>query len=119
MVKAEEEKIFVQDVCVGATFYIHRRNRHEGFNSEKVNNLRVTERGGELTTNTFVVLPEKIIKTKVKHMELTPYSLWSPTLLYIETFNNNNNIGDLYCAVPILVYSTAHYIITDILLPRL
>ena len=33
--------------------------------------------------------------------------------------NNNNNIGHLYCAVPILMYSTAHYIITDILLPRL
>ena len=29
--------------------------------------------------------------------------------------NNNNNIGHLYCAVPILIYSTAHYIITDII----
>ena len=39
--------------------------------------------------------------------------------LNILSVSNNNNIGHLYCAVPILIYSTAHYIITDILLPRL
>ena len=30
--------------------------------------------------------------------------------------NNNNNMGHLYGAVPIIIYSTAHYIITNILL---
>ena len=34
-------------------------------------------------------------------------------------FGHNNNIGHIYCAVRIWIYSTAHYIITDILLPRL
>ena len=33
--------------------------------------------------------------------------------------NDNDNIGNLYCTVPILIYSTAHYNITYTLLPRL
>ena len=31
------------------------------------------------------------------------------------TDNDDNNIGNLNCAVPILKYSTAHYNITEIL----
>ena len=42
-------------------------------------------------------------------------SLFSGSDMSDQTVNNNNNIGHLYCAVPILIYSTAHYIISDIL----
>ena len=40
------------------------------------------------------------------------YSIKKITVLYCAA------IGHLYCAVPILIYSTAHYIISDILLPQ-
>ena len=46
--------------------------------------------------------------------------MFSPKLdvqLYgLDNHNNNNNIGNLYCAVPILIYSTAHYNITYIVI---
>ena len=34
---------------------------------------------------------------------------YSFIISFISTMNNNNNIGHLYCAATIIIYSTAHY----------
>ena len=44
-------------------------------------------------------------------------SISSSTSSSPSAVNNNNNIRNLYCAVPILIYSTAHYTMTYILFP--
>ena len=59
-----------------------------------------------------LILDCQVIKSKVQIL------LDSARDIFHKNNNNNNNIGHLYCAVPILIYSTAHYIFTDILLPR-
>ena len=63
----------------------------------------------EFMVNFLLILMSNKWKMFEIHIH-SPCDLTFKSITYL-----NNSIGHLYCAVPILIYSTAHYIITDIL----